>query len=125
MGGTSARGACLGYPQPGQEGGSPARGSPPGVPPMARSGWGYPSQGAPAQGTPPARSGWGGQYPSQGAPTRGTPPARSGGGYPSQGGTCLGSPPQYRTAHGILDKRRSVCLLRSRRRTVLFYFTKR
>ena len=60
-------------------------------------------------GYPPVRSGPGG-YLSQ----VGYPPARSGvGGVPQQGG---GVP---RTAHGVLDKWRLVCLLRSRRRTFL------
>ena len=60
-------------------------------------------------GDTPARS-------SQG----GTPARSSWGGDPSQGGTCLGyPPPQDRTAHGVLDTPRSVCLLRSCSRTFL------
>ena len=55
-----------------------------------------------------------GGYPSQvGCPPR-VPPARSG------TEDYLGYLPRDRTAHGVLDKRQSVCLLRSRRTTVLF-----
>ena len=50
-----------------------------------------------------------------GTPGTPPPPIRPGwGGYPDQGGTPL------RLTDGGLDKRRSVCLLRSRRRTFLF-----
>ena len=51
---------------------------------------------------PPSRSTWGRGYPKVPTP----PP-----------------PPPDRTACGVLDTPRSVCLLRSRRRTVLWYFT--
>ena len=56
-------------------------------------------------------------------PARGIPGQVRMGGYPSQGGGGArpGSPPRDRTAHGVLDKWQLVCLLRSRRRTVLFY----
>ena len=58
----------------------------------------------------------GGRYPSQ--------VQLGGGGYPSQvqagGGGTPASIPQDRTVHGVLDTLRSVCLLRSRRRTFLF-----
>ena len=43
-------------------------------------------------------------------------------GYPSGQVRTMGvPPPQDRTAHGVLDTPRSVCLLRSRRRTFLFF----
>ena len=61
---------------------------------------------------------WGGT-PARGAPTWGTPwPGPDRGGWMGDGGYPLTH--RDRTAHGVLDKRRSVCLLRSRRRTVLF-----
>ena len=66
---------------------------------------GYPTSGTPirpGQGVPPAG----------GYPTSGTPPVRPGG-----GGTPL------RQTDGVLDTPRSVCLLRSRRRTFLFFVT--
>ena len=82
--------------------------------------WGTPAREVPAQGTP-----WPGQdtggYPSQGAPTRGTPPGQVRMGVPQLGGhpsrVPPPPPPRDRTAHGVLDTPRSVCLLRSRRRT--------
>ena len=40
------------------------------------------------------------------------------GGTPAWGTPAWGTPPT-RSAHGVFDKRQSVCLLRSRRRTVL------
>ena len=85
----------------------------------------YPSQGG-AQGHlprvhPPSQVRMGGPQPG-GAPTWGTPQSGQDGGYPSQGAPAWVLP-QYRTSHGVLDKRRSVCLLRSRRRTVLFIYS--
>ena len=72
----------------------------------------------PGQGTyPPARSGWG---VPQGTSPR---PGQDGGGGAQ--GTYLPPPakvptPRDRTAYRVLDTLRSVCLLRSRRRTFLF-----
>ena len=94
------------------------------------------------RGGTPARSRWGGGTPArsdrgegtQPGPEVGCPPGRDGvppngqvrmGGYPRWDITpppsMDGVPsPRYRTADGVLDMPRSVCLLRSRRRTVLF-----
>ena len=122
--------STLGTPiTPGQ--GVPHQGYPCwGVPTLGtpiRPGQGYPCQGVPHLRYPPIRPGWG--YPTSGTPpldqARGTPengvlhlgyPPWSdlAGGYPCQGGT----PPQI--INGVLDTPRSVCLLRSRRRTFLF-----
>ena len=80
--------------------------------------------GTPPQVPPPSiRPGWGVPPPP--------PPSDLAGGYPRPGG----NPPQvtpppphqtwpeggYPTSGGVLDTPRSVCLLRSRRRTFLFY----
>ena len=94
---------------------------------------------------------WSGEYPSQVQPggypshvqtERVSQPGPTGGRYPSQvqmgGYPCqvqmggipppgmghppAGGPPWYRTTDGVLDTPRSVCLLRSRRRTLLFHF---
>ena len=76
------------------------------------------------QGTyPPYRSGWGvpqGTYPPP--PKVPTSPSRSGWGEGVPQGTCPlpAKVPTPRTAYGVLDTLRSVCLLRSRRRTFLF-----
>ena len=105
-GGTPAR-SSLGvprfrYPLLDLAGGVPQPGCPPRVPPSARSGQGVPQPGGclPGPGyTPPGQDrGYKSHISARGVPTQGTP--------------------QYRTAHGVLDKRRSVCLMRSRRRTV-------
>ena len=99
----------------------------------------------PCRGTPPARSNWGGTQggvpldtsnggTQGGVPPPGNPPARSNGytpirpgwGVPRWGGTPPQVPPHqtwptsYRITDGVLDTPQSVCLLRSRRRTVLF-----
>ena len=97
-------------------GGVPWPGGYPGqVPPPARLGWGVPCWGVPWPGgypgqvPPPARSGWGGtlvRYPPSQVRMGGYP---AGGGYPG------------RTTEGVLTTRRAVCLLRSRRRTFLFF----
>ena len=117
---------------------TPTRGHrPQGTHPHARSGQGVPQPGAPTPGYPPGQVRTGG-YPSQGGTCPRVPPwARSGWGIPPGRGHLPGvprwpgqdrgyrwypPPPSLRdrTAHGVLDKRRSVvCLLRSRRRTVL------
>ena len=67
---------------------------------------GYPTLGTPCQTWP-----WG--TPTRGYPTLGAPPVGPGQGDPdrARGGT----PPRV-----VLDRPRSVCLLRSRRRTFLF-----
>ena len=95
----------------------------PSVCPHIRGG-GTPARGAPAWGTPwvPPSSCQikpvGGGTPARGRPP-GVPPSQVRmEGKPARG-RLPGVPP--RTAHGVLDKRRSVCLLRSRRRTFLFY----
>ena len=135
-------GTHLGYPPTWQ--GVPAwgtplfgRGRPPGVPPTWQGGThlGYPPpdrgaclrypppvwQGAPTQGTPLS---------GRGAPTWGTPPP--GRGAPAwanlpawQGAPTQGTPPPAGAALRVLAMWRSVCLLRSRRRTFLFvqFFT--
>ena len=121
-----------GIPRPGPDGGW-GRGTPPGwggtwdeVPHHPWQGWGTPVQvrmGVPkvgypwqAWGTPPQPSQDGG-YPRWGTPQQGwgTPQPDHNGGMPLAG---MGYP-LYRTADGVLDTPRSVCLLRSRRRTVL------
>ena len=104
----------------GRQGGYPARSSWGGVPcwgGVPREGY-PPSQvrvgGYPCRVPPLARSGWGvpcrGGYPAGGTQVGYPPPARSGwgGGYP------------VRTTEGVLASQRTVCLLRSRRRTFLF-----
>ena len=104
---------------------------------------GVPCQGVPygeypAGGTPPHQTCWGVPcwgYPAGGVPCwgvshLGTPPIRPGQGVPCWGGPHLGylppplsdlagggTPP--RVTDGVLDTPRSVCLLRSRRRTFL------
>ena len=83
-------------PQPG--------GCPPGVTPQPSQDGGYSSQGG--QGTSPAR------VPPGQVRMRGVP--QPGGAHPGYPPT-----PRYRTAHGVLDKRRSVYLLRSRLHTFL------
>ena len=66
-------------------------------------------------GHPPIRPGQG--YPCWGVPPLGYSPSDlAGGGYPCRGGGV--TPPQV--TDGVLDTPRSVCLLRSRRRTFLF-----
>ena len=116
-----------GYPSQVQTGGTPARSD------RGYLRWGTPWQGwcTPCQvrmGGTTARSEKG----TQGgvSPGRdGVSPARSVWGVPQPGltgGGTLGRdppgrdrvPPRYRTADGVLDTPRSVCLLRSRRRTV-------
>ena len=90
---------------------------------LARSGWrGYPSQVR--MGGTLARSGWGVPQPGQdrGVPRPGMDcPLSRDGVHPCPG---MGYPPpppptRDRTADGVLDTRRAVCLLRSRRRTLL------
>ena len=92
---------------------------------------GYPAGGYPGQ-VPPIRPGQDGGYPAGGTLVR-YPPARSGGGYPAWGVPWPGTPPHKvrtgggypgRTTEGVLNTRRAVCLLRSRRRTFLFYLKK-
>ena len=78
----------------------------------AFEGWGKVmfSQVCVPQGTPPPNPGMG--YPLH-RPWMGYPLARSGQGVPQV------PPPPARTTEGVLDTRRAVCLLRSRRRTFL------
>ena len=74
-------------------------------------GGGYPSQ-VQTGGPQPGPDGGGG-YPGQ---------VQTGGGVPQPGpdrGVLVPPPPRYRTTDGVLDTPRSVCLLRSRRRTFL------
>ena len=63
----------------------------------------------------------GGGVPQPGL-TPGTPWPGQDGGYEGDPLPSMGSPthPRDRTAHGVLDTPRSVCLLRSRRRSFLF-----
>ena len=86
--------------------GNPARWHPPRVPPsqvrMERGS----QPGGTHLGVLPARSGWG--YPSQGGSHPGYPPGQVRmGGTPARGVPAQGTP-RYRTAHGVLDKLRSV-----------------
>ena len=97
-------GTLLGVPQPGgptqvsphqvRMGGTPARGIHPGLPP-AKSGWWVPQPGGTHL-----------EYPKPGQ-DGGTPARGNLHGVPPQ----QGYPPRDRTAHGVLDKRRSVCPL--------------
>ena len=118
-----------GYPSQVQPGGTP-----PQIPPIRPAGgypscWGVPLRGGtpprgyPTSGYPPSPSDMAGGYPCRGVPHLGYPPVRPGWGYPCQGvSPCRtwpgGTPPQL--IDGVLDTPRSVCLLRSRRRTFLF-----
>ena len=102
----------------------------------ARSCWGYPAGGTlPGGGTLQGVPYWGGGtllggtllgvVPCWGLPWSGTPPpqpGQDGGGVPCPGGggPCPGGyPGRSRTTEGVLNAWRTVCLLRSRRRTVL------
>ena len=92
----------------------PCRGTPPWVPPPR---WTW-LEGTLTGGTPP----WVppirpcGGYPDWGVPHLGYHPVR-----PGCGGTPTGGhPTSYRITDGVLDTPRSVCLLRSRRRTFLW-----
>ena len=103
-----------------------------GTPPVG-PGQGVPNRGYPTMATP-IRPGRGGTltgvphlgYPHQNWPGD-TPPQVHplldlAGGYPLSdlaGGTLTGYPISYRITDGVLDTPRSVCLLRSRRRTFL------
>ena len=143
LGGIPWPGPARGYPSQVQLGGTPCwgvrgyplpGGTPPWVPPI-RPGWGYPvggypNRGYPTSGTP--HQTWPGGVPQWGYPDRGSPPQvppsdLAGGtppwvpphqtwlgGYPDGG---KGNPPWI--TDGVLDMPRSVCLLRSRRRTFL------
>ena len=124
---------CLSTPQPGPaggypDGGVPHLGYPPPIRPGGGEGWGT-DGGYPTSGTPPSDLARGG------APMDGTPPqvspSRPGRGVPNGGYPTSGTPP-HRTWLGgtstggggyptsvVLDTPRSVCLLRSRRRTFL------
>ena len=98
------------WPGPGG-GGTPARssraeGTPPRVPPPVRPGQGVPLLGGtPPQVPPPIRPGRG-VYPCCGSTPPWVPPHQT--------------PPQV--TDGVLDTPRSVCLLRSRRRTFLCFY---
>ena len=110
VGGTPQGVPHLGYPCQTWLGGTP-----PQVPSNAIvPGWGVPPAGGTPPRVPPIRPGWG--YPLLGGyPTSGTPHQTWLGGTPCRGGTPL------RETDGVLDTPRSVCLLRSRRRTFLFF----
>ena len=102
----------LGYPPSDLAGGGTLPGStPPWVPPSD-----------PARGTPPQvpPSDLAGGYPAGGTPPW-VPPVRPGQGYPARGYPCWRSTPPRET-DGVLDMPRSVCLLRSHRRTFLSGF---
>ena len=97
--------AGMGYPKPGLTGGILAR-SDRGVPEVGYplAGMGYPKPGLRVDtqgGVPPSKDG----VPPPLGPT--VPPR-------------ITPPPRDRTVDGVLDTPRSVCLLRSRRRTLLF-----
>ena len=107
----------------------------PGVyPSQVQLGGGYPCGGVPHLGYPPLDlagrlphlayppSDLAGGYPDGGTPPQVHPPHWTWPGGTSTGG---GYPTSYRITDGVLDTPRSVCLLRSRRRTFLFcrYFT--
>ena len=83
-----------------------------------QGGWGYPdwggtlTQGGTPPQVPPVRPGCG--YLMGGTPPQ-VPPSDLDGEYPAWGGTPLW------LTDGVLDKRQSVCLLRSRRRTFLLF----
>ena len=133
-GDTPARSRWGGIPQPGSgrgyPGGYPTSGTPhqtwlgvtpPQVPPI-RPGWGVPRWGYPILG-PPIRPGWV-PHPTRGVPHPGYPHPRQTRGDTPVGGTPPRVPP-LRPGQGVphrvvLDTPRSVCLLRSRRRTFLF-----
>ena len=131
-------------------GGTPAKSRQGGTPARSSRGWGggvrYPTSGTPIGpgqgglplpgGTPPwvPLSDLAGGYPTSGTPPSdlagGTPPQvppiRPGWGYPCQAAPHLRYPPLdlarwVPTLGGVLDTPRSVCLLRSCRRTFLFH----
>ena len=151
LGGTPTRSRHGGLPQPGPARGDPDGGYPTLDTPLVRPGWGVPwlggyhtlstppsdlaGGGTPMGGIPPWVSpfgpGWG--YPNgrgtlRGVPHLEYPPSDLAGGVPRQGGTPPRVPPfigpgwegGYPTSV-VLDTPRSVCFLRSRRKTFLFY----
>ena len=113
-------GGGWGVPQPGPGGGRgvPHLGYPPSNLAQGSTlmGGGYHTSGTPHQTWP------------LGYPTSGTPPVRPGGGVPQQGKgyPTSGTPLPIRPGQGglshrvVLDTPRSVCLLRSRKRTFLY-----
>ena len=101
LGGTPV-GPSLGVPQ----GGYPISGTP------IRPGQGVLQQGGTSPCVPPIRPGWGVPY------LRYLPPIGPGWGGTPMGG---GYPTSYRITDGVLDTPRSVCPLRSRRRTFLSF----
>ena len=116
-----------GIPRPGPDGGYPSQVRWGGVPhlgyPLSDLARGYPSGevpqgvgtpvgGYPTSDTPPPSDLAGGGIPVEGTPPQ-VPPVR-----PGRGG---GYPTSYRITDGVLDTPWSVCLLRSRRRTFLFF----
>ena len=112
---------CGGVPRPGSSqpggdtrwGGTPCwGGTPPQVPPMSDLAGGTPPRVLPHQTWP------GGTPQPKGYPTLGTPPIGPGRGVPLLGEE--GTPLQE--TDGVLDTLRSVCLLRSRRRTFFLLF---
>ena len=127
-GGTRVRYPPWGVPRP-------PRGYPGQVPPpqggTQTPPGGYLGQVPPPGGYPDPPGGYPGQVPPprggvpgpRGVPGSGTPPGGVPGpprGVPRSGTTPLGGYPG-RTTEGVLTTRRAVCLLRSRRRTFLFY----
>ena len=104
----------LGYTSPIRPiwGGTTTGGTPPQVP-LLGPGQGIPQQGGVSHLGYPHQTWLGGTPTGEDIPLR-VPPIR-----PGQGGTLMGgTPPQVRD--GVLDTVRSVCLLRSHRRTFLF-----
>ena len=125
-----------GYPGQVPPGGYPGQVPPPGGVPRSGTPQGgtrvrYPPGGYPGQVPPPG--GYLGQVPPQGVPRSGTPwgVPRSGtrgvprSGTPPRGVPRSDTPPRGgypgRTTEGVLTTQRAVCLLRSRRRTFLWY----
>ena len=87
----------------------------PGPGPAVRPGQEGPLPGGTPPQVPPVR-------PGQGEPHLGYPPSDLAGGVPQGGETPIPPRPvRPRVIDGVLDMLRSVCLLRSRRRTFLYF----
>ena len=126
-----------GYPGQVQPGGVPQPGGiPPWIPPIrpGRGGiswWGYPTSGTPHQtwlggyptSGPPCWTWLGGSltrgYPTSGSPHQTWPVGTPTGGYPTSGSPHQTWPGGSTSPRVVLDMPRSVCFLRSHRRTFL------
>ena len=114
-GGVPWPGPARGYPAKSSQGGTSAGGIPAwGTPCWGRGvPWFTPCQGwGTHQPGPEGRGARGSSYQGWGTPRQ----VQTVGEYPPPSGRCT---PRYRTTDGVLDTPRSVCLLRSRRRTFL------